>query len=341
MKTLTIKHDEKILVIAPHPDDESIGAGGLLAKYGKQSEVWLLTDGKMGGDGNVDIIEVRKKEFVRVMQHYGVENFRMMNLPDGGLINCLNCLDNISLSQYGKIFVTPMNDRHPDHIAACNMVKRALDVQRNDVTEVYLYEISNPLSDFSHILDITDVIEKKRQGIAYYKSQTKQLDYVNIAISMNSYRASIQGYRDAYVEAYMQLASNIIVDNNSTLLMEKYYKVKSYYHTYDMWIDNLIQGKTIEQKLLKMDIRRVAVYGYGLVGRRLIQCLDNSNVFVLYVLDRAHKESITNIPVYMPQKGLDKVDAVIVTTVYDYADISQALQNEYDYDEVISLNDLF
>ena len=35
---------KRILVVAPHPDDESLGAGGLIAKYSaKGDEVFVLT----------------------------------------------------------------------------------------------------------------------------------------------------------------------------------------------------------------------------------------------------------------------------------------------------------
>ena len=43
-----LQKNEKILVVAPHPDDESLGCGGLMSKYGKQCDVLLLTDGRRG-----------------------------------------------------------------------------------------------------------------------------------------------------------------------------------------------------------------------------------------------------------------------------------------------------
>ena len=48
MNKINICSDEKILIVAPHPDDECIGAGGILCTYTNQCEVIVLTDGALG-----------------------------------------------------------------------------------------------------------------------------------------------------------------------------------------------------------------------------------------------------------------------------------------------------
>lgn len=53
MAWLAIEENKKVLVVAPHPDDESIGCGGLLSMYGVQIDVMLLTDGRKGHDDGV------------------------------------------------------------------------------------------------------------------------------------------------------------------------------------------------------------------------------------------------------------------------------------------------
>ena len=45
---VNFKKTDKILIVSPHPDDETIGCGGLLAKYGPQCDILMLTDGRLG-----------------------------------------------------------------------------------------------------------------------------------------------------------------------------------------------------------------------------------------------------------------------------------------------------
>lgn len=69
---------DKICILAPHADDESIGCGGLLAKYGSQCDVILLTDGRLNGNGNTpeETVKIREAEFAAVMKFlmYGIMN---------------------------------------------------------------------------------------------------------------------------------------------------------------------------------------------------------------------------------------------------------------------------
>ena len=65
---MKINQDDKILIVAPHPDDESIGMGGFLSLYGPQCDVLLVTDGRKGHKGTVEDIDefiLKRKQEVK------------------------------------------------------------------------------------------------------------------------------------------------------------------------------------------------------------------------------------------------------------------------------------
>ena len=62
---LKLRRRDKVLVLAPHPDDEVMGCGGLLSKYSTNCDVVFLTDGRHGAQDSSSPIEmalIRKKE---------------------------------------------------------------------------------------------------------------------------------------------------------------------------------------------------------------------------------------------------------------------------------------
>ena len=159
MRPLSIGKDDRILIIAPHPDDECIGAGGIMSLYSENCSIWVLTDGAIGqGDMIQDEVRnVRKLELESEMEYAGIDNFRYFSIPDGEMLLHLNLLDNEDLSDYKYIFVTSENDGHPDHKAACICVKNALEKQNLDTT-VLGYEVHSPIKNPTCYIDISDIM---------------------------------------------------------------------------------------------------------------------------------------------------------------------------------------
>ena len=70
-----IKDTDRILVIAPHPDDEVIGCGGIIAKYPTQADVLCINSSGVKYDWNIEtaeeIAQICCNEFYTVMGRGG------------------------------------------------------------------------------------------------------------------------------------------------------------------------------------------------------------------------------------------------------------------------------
>ncbi|MDQ6647011.1 MAG: PIG-L family deacetylase [Pseudomonadota bacterium] len=134
-----------VLVIAPHPDDESLGCGGLLAwaaRTGHQPRVLFLTDGEKSHPGSAlfpteRLAGIRRQEGVDACAALGLacQALTYLGYPDGGL-SSLNAMQGealtseirrwISVSGSSAVFVTAQTDPHGDHEAAYGWTKRAV-----------------------------------------------------------------------------------------------------------------------------------------------------------------------------------------------------------------------
>lgn len=122
-----LTHNDRILVVAPHPDDETIGAGGFLeeaVRAGAAIEVVVATDGSKRGRK-----EVRYREILSALGKLGVPSTDVdfLNYRDGTLsqqASFLARLEQICNAFHPNIVVgTHPKDYHPDHAA----VGRAID----------------------------------------------------------------------------------------------------------------------------------------------------------------------------------------------------------------------
>lgn len=205
MRTLDINDTDKILIIAPHPDDESVGCGGLLAKYSSQCEVWVLTDGRYGGKQDEETVKhIRTNEFQNEMNALGIERFKKFDIYDLHLFEKEDLLINEDLSGFTKIFVSYRFDEHMDHQMAYKIIKRAME-GKNISAELYEYEVWTPLQRATHFLDISEVIDLKEKSISFHETQLLDTDYCRMMRGLAAYRAESIGIRGGYVEWYLSI----------------------------------------------------------------------------------------------------------------------------------------
>lgn len=205
MRIMAIKKSDRILVVAPHPDDESIGCGGLLQKYGSQSDVLLLSNGCRSynqAQEKVDenlLAQTRKLEFAEAMKTCGVAKTTVLGIPDREIYKNYATVRTCDVREYDYIFVTSRFEQSQDHKHAYYFLKKMVKKQRAKAVLVE-YEVWTPIHEPTLVLDISDVIERKLQTIAFYRSQLKCYDYVNFALGLSLYRGG--RFKKKNVEAF-------------------------------------------------------------------------------------------------------------------------------------------
>lgn len=343
MQYLHIGEKERILIVAPHPDDECIGAGGIIVRYAPQCDVIVLTDGRIG-QGDIDALEtkqIRKNEFIKEMQLAKVKSYQMLDIEDGTLVQHTDCLNGMDLSNYTKIFVTGTHDNHQDHTAAFLAVMSRIKKQNLSNTEVFVYEVHAALQNPTHLLDITDEINEKLRFIRCHQSQLSQLPYDRLAQVNAEYRALQNRLPDRLIEVYYQAN---VKDDYDPILFEleiKLQKQIQFYQVLVKWLEKRNKNCYIKDFLLSQSYKEVAIYGYAELGKLLYQELSESPIKVLYIIDKKDIKVSNgeNLMFYMPQKNLRRVDVVIVTAIYYYEEIKKELK-ELGFKNVISLNDI-
>jgi len=129
-----------ILVVAPHPDDETIGCGGRIlhaTRSGAAVTVVVATDGAASHDHvgtTADQLRLlRHEELIAATTRLGVAAHDVIELkhPDGGLAACeelltLELLRIINERRPDDVYATSMWESHPDHAAAGRALRAAM-----------------------------------------------------------------------------------------------------------------------------------------------------------------------------------------------------------------------
>jgi len=180
----------RILTIAPHPDDESLGCGGtLLRRKAEGAELgWLIVTGISEQAGwSSERVQQRDAEIAKVTELIGFDRVYNLGLPT-------TQLDKLPMSdlvdQFGSVFrafqpeevlVPHRADVHTDHrlvfdaVAACSKWFRYPSVRRilayETVSETEFGLDANCAFYPNYYVDISNFLERKLKVVSVYESE--------------------------------------------------------------------------------------------------------------------------------------------------------------------------
>ncbi|SCY09201.1 Glycosyltransferase WbsX [Lachnospiraceae bacterium XBB2008] len=129
------------------------------------------------------------------------------------------------------------------------------------------------------------------------------------------------------VDAYKQYRDMIQLEVTDYPADNRIERLKSIIKCLDDLLSCAEENKDISSLLMNSDIHSVAIYGMGQVGRHLAIELEKKGMTIEYVIDKNLNIQVS-YPLYSINDELPVVDAIIVTPIWDYDTIHDALSDK-------------
>jgi bacillithiol biosynthesis deacetylase BshB1 len=174
-----------LLVFGPHPDDIEIGIGGTVARHvtqGHRVGLCDLTCGELGTNGTP---EDRLREAEEARATLGAAWRVNLGWPDGGIDGTpdqiRSAVELVRVARPRVVALPYWRDRHPDHVAASNVLSRAAfksrltrfaaDGEPWRSGEWLCYYFINDSVRPSFVIDVSAQYDVKRRALACHRTQ--------------------------------------------------------------------------------------------------------------------------------------------------------------------------
>lgn len=214
---------DRVLVFAPHADDEVFGCGGTLAFHAERGDpvrVVILTDGA-GGDPaglEADIARTRRAESLAAGAELGVTDYAFEDFPDGRLAASFDeatnqgplvdtLLAELRAFQPKLVYAPGLQEMHPDHraLGAALLVAAERYAAEEPGLTLNLYGINAQVAA-NVMYDITRLAAKKRRAVERFESQLAYHDLVRKTEAVDFARTvNIEDGAVYQVEAFLAL----------------------------------------------------------------------------------------------------------------------------------------
>ena len=221
----------RVLVLAPHPDDESLCCGGSLILHREHRDpvkVIFLTDGSASEhDGTTAeaISRLRQDEARKAASILGVEDLEFWGVRDRTLSLDSGTMDRLVLTlnryQPELIYLPSPLDFHPDHRATTDLLWSSIQKSQLPV-KLAFFDLNRPIK-INTLVDITPVVDRKRRACDSYQSQLRHHPYTDIALAFNRYRAMTISPACDHAEGFFLMDSQDVLQHP----VEYFYRLQS------------------------------------------------------------------------------------------------------------------
>jgi LmbE family N-acetylglucosaminyl deacetylase len=213
-------NSKKLVVIAPHPDDETLGCGGTIARFaasGTEVSV-LVVSGHLPPLYDQRAFETTHREALAAFEIMGVARSEFLKIPatlvrDVPVAELNGKIDGFIRKQAPDMVLLPFPDRHIDHrviFDACVVACRPVHAAAPKIVLAYetLSETHwnvpgiEPVFVPEFFVDTTDYMTKKTAALACYASQIDNAPSrsVEASTALARFRGSQNGC--GYAEAF-------------------------------------------------------------------------------------------------------------------------------------------
>lgn len=202
----------KVVVVAPHPDDETLGCGGTLLRHIKEGDEvhWLIvTSMCIDSAFSEKQKQKRKGEINKVFKEYNFSGLHELNFPPAGLdtvpkSDLIAAISNvITTIKPETVYTVNRNDAHSDHEVVFDSVMASTKSFRYPfVKRVLAYETISE-TDFGMkpedggfranvFINIENYLEKKLNILSYYNSEVGEFPFPRSRVALKA-QAQLRG----------------------------------------------------------------------------------------------------------------------------------------------------
>ena len=218
---------KKVVIISPHPDDETLGVGGTIARLIESGiDVSILqVSGHLPPLYDRSHFEVTKQEAIKAFSVLGVNSYEFMEIPATQVHNIPVATLNKGITDFimknsPEMVLLPFPDRHIDHRTIFDASVVSCRPNRKGAPKfVFAYETLSethwnvpgiePHFAPEVFFDISNTLSKKIQALNCYQSQIKNNTSrsVEAVEALAKFRGSQNGFE--YAEAFKVVRINV------------------------------------------------------------------------------------------------------------------------------------